>query len=486
MNRLFQYSTILLLAVVCFFQVGCQKSDIAPAKQKVAFIKYFGHVANQGAADVQRTVDGGYILLGSTNSYDQDGERDIYLVKTDSLGNEEWSRTFGENRTPNGVTFDETGEKLIILPDEAGYVIAANKRYKQNGNTIATKIVIYKVDLTGAIIFGPVTLREGCLTLDCSQEVSDIKIDTIAGREFYAITGTTTEVSTGSGIPGSDIFIMQLTANFSQMWQRSAYGFEGNDYGVDVYVLDDPQLGLVYCMIGADEQVRNSEVVSGTRLFKGQARVAMFRASSGAVVRTRDALAPPTFDDNIGVGGAVIDNINEKIVVFGHVLPDPNTNRINANEGNLVIIETTFSLDVGATRVRYYSSKRGNMTGEGNYTYNNMKSASIALLPNDEGYICSFTNTVIEGLDSDIGLIKIDRDLNVVEGFPYTFGYQNKQLTDGTLEQAARVIPAVEAIEGTTQTRLEGYVFTGTFGLGNTNRMIGLVKVNEAGNFSPQ
>jgi len=58
---------------------------------------------------VQQTSDGGYILAGSTQSYGSGGS-DIWLVRIDHEGGEQWSRTYGGNSRdwPNSVrqTFD--------------------------------------------------------------------------------------------------------------------------------------------------------------------------------------------------------------------------------------------------------------------------------------------------------------------------------------------------------------------------------------------
>ncbi len=76
----------------------------------------YGGNADDEAYSVQQTSDGGYILAGYTKSQGA-GAADVILVKTDSLGNELWKKTFGG-------TSDEEGYGVVQLPG-GEYVIAA-------------------------------------------------------------------------------------------------------------------------------------------------------------------------------------------------------------------------------------------------------------------------------------------------------------------------------------------------------------------------
>ncbi len=63
------------------------------------FERTFGGDGLDRASAVERTHDGGFIIVGDTKSFpaegDTSGGHDIYLIKTNSLGQMEWQRTFG-------------------------------------------------------------------------------------------------------------------------------------------------------------------------------------------------------------------------------------------------------------------------------------------------------------------------------------------------------------------------------------------------------
>lgn len=80
--------------------------------------KTYGGSNHDYARCVVQTADGGYVLAGQTYSYAVGGLTDLYLVKTDSEGNQEWQRTYG------GEHHD--GASSLVLTADGGFAIAGD------------------------------------------------------------------------------------------------------------------------------------------------------------------------------------------------------------------------------------------------------------------------------------------------------------------------------------------------------------------------
>ena len=64
---------------------------------------------------IKQTSDGGYIIVGRTYSFDS-GSMDLWLIKVDELGDIIWDETYGESPIDWGYSVEQT--------EDGGYVMA--------------------------------------------------------------------------------------------------------------------------------------------------------------------------------------------------------------------------------------------------------------------------------------------------------------------------------------------------------------------------
>ena len=79
------------------------------------FRHVFGGIGDDFGQDIEQTADGGYVITGATGSFGY-GQSDVYLLKIDSLGIYEWSRSYGGSNIDWGYD--------VEITSDGGYVIA--------------------------------------------------------------------------------------------------------------------------------------------------------------------------------------------------------------------------------------------------------------------------------------------------------------------------------------------------------------------------
>ena len=96
-----RFFTLITAFVLCFNLYG---------QKDTAYIHTFGGIQNDGCKQVQPTPDGGYIMIGTTSSFGA-GNTDFYAIKTDSLCNFKWSKCYGGPLNEEGFSVTTTLDK---------------------------------------------------------------------------------------------------------------------------------------------------------------------------------------------------------------------------------------------------------------------------------------------------------------------------------------------------------------------------------------
>ncbi len=194
---------------------------------------YGGPVAETGYS-AQQTIDGGYIIAGETNS-NNGNNRDVYLVKTDSFGNAIWAKTYDIASDDWGYSVQQTADRGYII---TGYT-------SLNGNDV----LLIKTDSLGEILwsktYGGSNDDQGC----------SVKQTTDGG---YIVVGYTS--SFGVGL--YNVYLIKTTSNGDTLWTKT-YGGNSVDFGLSVQQTIDG--GYI---IGGSSQSFTTGSIEGAYLIK--------------------------------------------------------------------------------------------------------------------------------------------------------------------------------------------------------------------------
>lgn len=467
MTKTSQFQLCLFLLSMLVMNTGCKKDDPnATTDEHIDFVKDYNNPSKQQASDVKQTSDGGYIMVGTAYQQPTDTEGDILVIKTDASGNEQWSVSLGK---PSGlgtgslnntqVSYHEEGVEIEILPNSEGYVLAGNRTYmvpasptSQSKTAHQTKIVLYKLDING----NP-TQTNGTELYEnraSTERVSVLEWD--ASNDVFLVGGYTTNIKTSKtgtdpdngAYDETDGLLIAVGGDFTPVWDEAqvTLGFYGKDYITDVKVLPNSYLAL------GTTEIRH-QVGGSAPKYVAECLAVTLRKGSGIL------LNPQYFgDENIDIASvrAVYSAENNVVTLVGHAKTTSSTNagqlfvsQLGTNSSPLLsVIQNMQFLQIPAPSTA---------------TGGTFKAVSIDELPT--GFVIGIT---YEGsLGTDIGIVNLDTNLDLVTGWPY---YHNH--TSGTINSSNEV--AGTAIG----TSAAGIAFTGTFDAQTNNSKIGLVQIN--------
>ena len=241
-------------------------------RDRVLWSTTLGGPAADGGRSICSTSDGGYFIVGYTYSFGA-GDADLYVIKTDATGNEEWSRTFGAQGRDYGNAGIEASEGGFVVTGyttlyggggENVFVAKLDAGGTEEWSTILGGpmadggVAVCETD-DGGFVIGGYTFSSGAGQSDAYMakvnQAGEVQWERTYGTgeaEFgfglastqdggYVVTGLT---GYGPGIGNSDIFVVRTDAQGQELWRRS---FGGTTYDQGSSIVATPDSGFVIC-----------------------------------------------------------------------------------------------------------------------------------------------------------------------------------------------------------------------------------------------
>jgi hypothetical protein len=343
-----------------------------------------GEGSDRGEA-VKPTADGGFIIVGSTDSYGN-GRQDVYLVKVDVFGEIEWEKTYGH-------IDNDIGRDVKVLPD-GGYVIAAHTtsfgsqdkfgwilRTDPNGDTLWTNLIGWDVDARsivasadgGFLFAGRGRLKQPTymglylakLSASGALEWETTYPDIITAAEVIQLPSGE-YVATGylENRFYSEAFLLKMDEGGNEIWTRS-YGGICLDFGEGLVLGDDGELvvaGTTCSFSGADNDVYLLKTDSEGDL---QWSRSLGDPNEGEVDESGRAIARSPNGGYVIVGRSnALDNFGDAYVLkinslgtllwqrfFGGTRVDGAESVAAAPDGGYIVVGTTSSFGNGSTDI---------------------------------------------------------------------------------------------------------------------------------------
>ena len=246
----------------CFLLTSCSKErsqteDPNPIAEESTWIKTFGGSKNDVAKAVIPTTDGGFAVLGHTQSNDgdllgkPDESFDVWLLKFDASGNIRWNKTYGGSGDDRG--------KSLLEKQAGGFVVLGYKEITVTGdvsNTLSSNIWLASLDASGSVLWEKTFGYSG-------NDYGTHLIQTADGG--YLMVGVL-DVTASGGLgnrsmqrhAGGDYWAIKLNASGNVEWQNY-YGGGFTDTPYDVTVTPDGG----YIIIGSSDS--NETDISNNR-----------------------------------------------------------------------------------------------------------------------------------------------------------------------------------------------------------------------------
>jgi len=196
------------------------------AENEIEWNKTFGGTADDKGSDIIQTTDGGFAILGSSFSNDEDvsgnqGQNDYWLAKLDASGNILWQKSYGYQGADYGISVIQTSDSGYLVTGVLD-VTASNGE----GNTSRTSnrhaggdYWAIKLDASGTIEWSKYYGGLFTDTPEGSVETDD--------NEFIIVGGSDSmDTDISSNIGSYDFWVVKISNTGAIVWEKSFGGDE--------------------------------------------------------------------------------------------------------------------------------------------------------------------------------------------------------------------------------------------------------------------
>lgn len=171
------------------------------------------------ASSLKITADSGFVITGGSINFGGDiGTQDVFLLKTDKNGNQQWVETYDSiDSYPSAAGFDEHGND-VILTNDGGYLIA--------GQAGSKELILLKTDSFG---------NKQWVSKDTVQSQASGTSLIQAENNNYVVIGSTTPNAWNT----PKIYLAKYNFLGNKTWGQT-YSWSGGNYSLGYSVKVNP------------------------------------------------------------------------------------------------------------------------------------------------------------------------------------------------------------------------------------------------------
>jgi hypothetical protein len=183
------------------------------ASAQITFNTQYGGAFNEDGRWMEQTADSGFIMVGGTTTYSV-GQNDIWLVKSDAYGNQQWQKSKG------GTDFDFAN--MVKVTSDGGFIIAG---FTSSFGAGSSDGYLIKTDANGNTQWTQTYGNSGLQELEAVIQTADggyacVGIDYSAGTGYY------------------DIWVIKTNASGVLQWEQT-YGGGSYELGNSIQIAPD-------------------------------------------------------------------------------------------------------------------------------------------------------------------------------------------------------------------------------------------------------